>query len=222
MTTAGAATALARIREVGIIPVIRADSDDQALRIADALVGAGLDIVEITMTVPGAISVMRSISSRLGASVVLGAGTVTSVETVNAAVDAGCAFLVTPCLLPDVVAAARARQTPIICGALTPTEVFATHQAGADLVKVFPADALGGPAYIRALKGPFPSIDFVATGGVGVDTVGNYFKAGVAAVGVGGELISRAAVRKGDYQAIGDAARQFLDLARRARAAGQT
>jgi 2-dehydro-3-deoxyphosphogluconate aldolase/(4S)-4-hydroxy-2-oxoglutarate aldolase len=209
--------ALARIRDVGIVPVIRAESDETALRIAEALIAAGLAVIEITMTVPNAARAMASIAGRFGADVVLGAGTITSTAMVSTAVDAGCTFLVTPCLLPAVVADAKARGVPVICGALTPTEVFAAHQSGADLVKVFPAGAVGGPAYIRALKGPFPTIDFVVTGGVSLQTVGDYFKAGVAAIGVGGELISREAVRAGDFQIIGAAGRQFVEAVRNAR-----
>jgi 2-dehydro-3-deoxyphosphogluconate aldolase/(4S)-4-hydroxy-2-oxoglutarate aldolase len=210
--------ALERIRDVGIIPVIRADSELTALRIAEALVAAGLGVVEVTMTVPSATSVMTSIARRFGLDVALGAGTITSAAMAAEAVDCGCTFLVTPCLLPGVVSAATARSVPIICGALTPTEIQAAHQAGADLVKVFPASAVGGPAYIRAVRGPFPHIGLVATGGVGLPTVGSYFEAGCVAVGVGGELISREAVATGAFSAIGERGREFLAEARRARA----
>jgi 2-dehydro-3-deoxyphosphogluconate aldolase / (4S)-4-hydroxy-2-oxoglutarate aldolase len=133
------------------------------------------------------------------------------------AVDCGCAFLVTPAVRPEVVAAARARHVPVICGALTPTEILAAHEAGADLVKVFPASVVGGPAYIRAVRGPLPHIGLVATGGVALNTVVPYFEAGVVAVGVGGELISREAVAAGAFGSIGDLGRQFLEEVRRAR-----
>ena len=212
--------ALERIRHVGIIPVIRADAASTAVRIAEALIGAGLGVIEITMTVPHATSVMASIASRFGADVILGAGTVTTAAMAGEAVDSGCTFLVTPCMLPKVVTAAKARGVPVICGALTPTEILAAHQAGADLVKVFPASAVGGPAYIRAVGGPLPHIGLVATGGVGLATVVPYFEAGVVAVGVGGELISREAVAAGAFGSIGDLARRFREEARRARSAG--
>ena len=217
MSRSASLSTLDAIRDVGIIPVIRADAEATALRIAEALIGAGLDVIEITMTVPNATAVMASIAKRFGADVVLGAGTITSTAMALAAIDAGCTFLVTPCMLPVVVTVARARKVPIICGALTPTEIFGAHEAGADLVKVFPASTVGGPAYIRAVRGPLPHIGLVATGGIALNTITAYFEAGVVAVGVGGELISRAAVAAGDFQAIGDAGRQFLEEARRTR-----
>ena len=211
------AAALDRIRALGIIPVIRANDEAAALRIAEALIGAGLDVIEITMTVPNATGVMSSIARRFGTKVTLGAGTVTSAAMATEVIEAGALFVVTPCTLPDVVAAAKLRHVPTICGALTPTEIFAAHQSGADLVKVFPASLVGGPAYIRAVRGPFPQIGLVATGGVTLETVAPYFEAGVAAVGVGGELISRAAVAAGDFRVIAGAGRQFLEEATRAR-----
>lgn len=211
------AAALDRIRALGIIPVIRANDEAAALRIAEALIGAGLDVIEITMTVPNATGVMSSIARRFGTKVTLGAGTVTSAAMATEVIEAGALFVVTPCTLPDVVAAAKLRHVPTICGALTPTEIFAAHQSGADLVKVFPASLVGGPAYIRAVRGPFPQIGLVATGGVTLETVAPYFEAGVAAVGVGGELISRAAVAAGDFRVIAGAGRQFLEEAKRAR-----
>jgi 2-dehydro-3-deoxyphosphogluconate aldolase/(4S)-4-hydroxy-2-oxoglutarate aldolase len=217
MSTMAPPGALERIRHVGIIPVIRADAESTAVRIAEALIGAGLGVIEITMTVPHATSVMASIASRFGADVTLGAGTITTAAMAGEAVDSGCTFLVTPCMLPKVVTAAKARGVPVICGALTPTEILAAHQAGADLVKVFPASAVGGPAYVRAVRGPFPHIGLVATGGVGLATVLPYFEAGVVAVGVGSELISREAVAAGAFSSIGDLGRQFREEARRAR-----
>jgi 2-dehydro-3-deoxyphosphogluconate aldolase/(4S)-4-hydroxy-2-oxoglutarate aldolase len=209
--------ALDRIASIGIIPVIRADAESAALLIAEALIAAGLDVVEITMTVPNAIAVMTAIAQRFGASVTLGAGTVTTHSMAVKAADAGCSFLVTPCVLPDVVAAGRSRQLPVICGAMTPTEILAAHDTGAALVKVFPSSAVGGPAYFRAIRGPLPHIGLVATGGVGLDTVADYFAAGVVAVGVGGELILRSAVAAGDYAAIGALGRRFVAEAQRAR-----
>jgi 2-dehydro-3-deoxyphosphogluconate aldolase/(4S)-4-hydroxy-2-oxoglutarate aldolase len=212
------ASALDRIRAVGIIPVIRARDEATALQIAEALIGAELEVIEITMTVPNATKVMSSIAQRFSANVTLGAGTVTSAAMTTDVIEAGATFVVTPCMLPEVVGTAQARHVPTIIGALTPTEIFAAHQSGADLVKVFPASLVGGPAYIRAVLGPLPQIGLVATGGVTLETVAPYFEAGVAAVGVGGELISRAAVAAGDFHAIADAGRQFLEEAKRARA----
>jgi 2-dehydro-3-deoxyphosphogluconate aldolase/(4S)-4-hydroxy-2-oxoglutarate aldolase len=219
MSSVAPLAALDRIRHVGIIPVIRADAEATALRIAEALVNAGLGVIEITMTVPKATSVMASIASRFGNDVALGAGTITSAAMAKDALDSGCTFLVTPAVLPKVLAVAKVRGVPAICGALTPTEILAAHQAGADLVKVFPASAVGGPAYIRAVRGPLPHIGLVATGGVALATVRPYFEAGVVAVGVGSELMSREAVAAGAFSSIGDLGRQFREEARRARAA---
>jgi 2-dehydro-3-deoxyphosphogluconate aldolase/(4S)-4-hydroxy-2-oxoglutarate aldolase len=211
-------SALARITEVGIVPVIRASSAKDAEQVAHALLAGGLRILEITMTVPGALDVLASLARTLDSDVLLGAGTVTSAAMVDSAVKSGAAFVVTPSVVPDVIAAARTHDVACIGGALTPTEVFATHRAGADVVKVFPAATAGGPAYIRALKGPFPAIPLMATGGIGLDEVGAYLQAGVVAVGAGSELISKSAVAAGDFAAITRATQAFLAAARAARA----
>lgn len=214
--------AIHRIREVGIVPVVRTDTEDAALRIAEALVAAELTIVEITMTVPGALNVMASLARRFGGDLLLGAGTVTSANLAQSAVAAGCAFLVTPGYLPSVVGAAKAERVAVIAGALTPTEILAAHEDGADLVKVFPVSAVGGPAYIRALRGPLPLVPLVATGGVSLDRVAEYVEAGVAAIGVGGELVAKSAVKAGNYGAVEQAARAFMEAVRRARAGSET
>ena len=211
------AALLDRIRDVGVIPVIRASSAPTAELVAAALADAGLTVIEITMTVPGALTAIRSAVKRLGAHAVVGAGTVTTPDMANQAIDAGAAFLVTPALAPGVIAAARGRGVPVIAGALTPTEIMTAVDAGADWVKIFPASALGGPAYLRALKGPFPGLSLVPTGGVTLASVGPYLQAGAAAVGVGGELIQPAAMKQGDFPAITALARQFLDAVRAAR-----
>jgi len=220
MSTVSTHAALERIRHVGIIPIIRAETESTALRIVEALMGAGLGVIEITMTVPNATSVMASTARRFGADLIIGAGTVTTAAMAGEAVDSGCTFLVTPGVLPKVVTVARTRGVPVICGALTPTEILTAHQAGADLVKVFPVSAVGGAAYIRAVRGPLPNIGLVATGGVGLATVGSYFEAGCVAVGVGGELISREAVAAGAFSSISDLGRQFREQARRSKGSG--
>ena len=209
---------LSRIRDVGVIPVIRADSAGTAGAIASALAEAGLTIIEITMTVPDAIGAIKAAVRSLGSETVIGAGTVTTPAMAESAIDAGATFLVTPGLVPAVIETARRLGTPIIAGALTPTEITAAVDAGADWIKVFPASAVGGPAYLRALRGPFPSLDLVPTGGVSLDSVRDYIQAGVAAVGVGGEIVSRDLVRRRDFQLIGAAGRQFLEAVRTARA----
>ena len=215
--TAGRADALRRIRSTGVVPVLRAASPDAALLIAAALVNGGMDVLEITMTVPGAADVIAAVAARWGRDVLVGAGTVTTATELDAALAAGARFVVTPAVVPDVIAASLQRGVATIGGALTPTEVLATHRAGADMVKIFPTAAIGGPAYIRALKGPFPEIPLMATGGVTLESVPKYFDAGVDAVGAGGELISRMAITSGRYDVIIETARAFIAAARSAR-----
>jgi 2-dehydro-3-deoxyphosphogluconate aldolase/(4S)-4-hydroxy-2-oxoglutarate aldolase len=208
---------VARLREVGIIPIVRVSSADAAARVTDALVEAGLGIIEITMTVPDALTVVAAVVRRFGERIIVGAGTVTSTAAADEAMAAGAEFLVTPCLVPEVIAAARRRNIAALPGALSPTEIFTAVREGADMVKVFPVHNVGGPAYLRALQGPFPNLALVPTGGVNLQTVGEYITAGAAAVGVGGELVSREAVQRGNYQAIATVAGEFLDAIRRAR-----
>jgi len=191
------AAALERIRATGVVPVLRAASPEAALLIAAALVNGGMDVLEITMTVPGAADVIAAVVARWGRDVLVGAGTVTTVAQLDAALAAGARFVVTPAVVTRVIAASIERDVATIGGALTPTEVLETHRTGADIVKIFPTGAVGGPAYIRALKGPFPEIPLMATGGVTLESVPKYFDAGVDAVGAGGELISRMAITSG-------------------------
>jgi 2-dehydro-3-deoxyphosphogluconate aldolase / (4S)-4-hydroxy-2-oxoglutarate aldolase len=208
---------VARLGEVGIIPIVRVSSADAAARVTDALVDAGLGVIEITMTVPDALTVVASVVRRFGERIIVGAGTVTSAAAADAAIAAGAEFLVTPCLVAEVIAAARRHTIAVLPGALSPTEIFTAVQEGADMVKIFPVHNVGGPAYLRALHGPFPSLALVPTGGVNLQTVGEYIKAGAAAVGVGGELVSREAVQRGNYQAITTVAGEFLEAIRQAR-----
>jgi 2-dehydro-3-deoxyphosphogluconate aldolase/(4S)-4-hydroxy-2-oxoglutarate aldolase len=208
---------LSTLREVGIIPVIRADSADAAKAVVDALVQAGLSVAEITMTVPRAIDAIASVAKHFGDKVLIGAGTVTDAETAKRAVDAGAEFIVTPCLVPEVIEAAHRVDVAVLPGALTPTEVFEAFRLGGDMIKVFPAQNLGGASYLRALRGPFPQIPLVPTGGVTLDNVREMFDAGAAAVGVGSELISKDALARRDYAAISTLAIQFLAAVRQAR-----
>jgi 2-dehydro-3-deoxyphosphogluconate aldolase/(4S)-4-hydroxy-2-oxoglutarate aldolase len=215
---ASRSSVVSTLREVGIIPVIRAESADAALAVVEALAEAGLTVAEITMTVPDAIGAIASVTKRFGGKVLVGAGTVTDAETVRRAVDAGAEFIVSPCLVPEVIDAARRADVVMLPGALTPTEVLDAHLKGADMVKIFPAQSVGGASYLRALGGPFPDIPLVPTGGVTIDNVGEMFEAGAAAVGVGSELISKDALARRDYAAIGALAARFLAAARKARA----
>jgi 2-dehydro-3-deoxyphosphogluconate aldolase/(4S)-4-hydroxy-2-oxoglutarate aldolase len=205
----------AMIRAVGIIPVVRAASSDIAVRIAETLITAGIPVIEVTMTVPGALDAIATLVRRLGNAangqrVLIGAGTVTDAETARRAVVAGAEFIVSPCLVPEVIAVAAEQNVAVIPGALTPTEIFQAVSAGAELVKVFPAESMGGPAYLQALRGPFPNLSLVPTGGVTLRTIAEYLRAGAAAVGVGGELVSRDALIRGDFNAIGGRAEQFV------------
>ena len=201
---------LSMARTIGIIPVIRAGSADAALRVIEALVSAGLPIAEITMTVPNAIDAIAATSRRFGRDVLIAAGTVTDGATARRAIEAGAEMIVSPCLLTEVIEVARGLDVAVVAGALTPTEILAAVTAGADLVKVFPANSVGGPSYLRALRGPFPDLQLVPTGGVTLDNVGDFFRAGAVAVGVGGELVSRDLLDKGDYAAITRVAAQFV------------
>lgn len=208
---------LAGLRAGGIVPVIRAGSAEVAIRVADALVAGGIRTLEITMTVPDAISAIRAVAERLGSSVLLGAGTVTSRELAERSIEAGAEFLITPCVVPDVIATAVERGVAVLPGAMTPTEVFTAWSAGGDIVKVFPASHVGGAAYIKALRAPFPQIPLCPTGGVNLETIGDFFRAGATAVGVGGELVSKSAIDAGDYGRITALARQYLDALKAAR-----
>ena len=207
---------VSRLREVGIIPIIRAASADVVVPVAEALLHAGLPVVEITLTVPKAIDAIGAVAKRLGGKVLLGAGTVTDAEATRRAVDAGAEFIVTPCLVPEVIAAAQRAGVAVLPGALTPTEVFEAFRAGGDMVKVFPVQSVGGAAYLRALRGPFPDIPLVPTGGVTLENIAEMFKAGAVAVGVGTELISKDALDRRDYAAIGALAKQFVAAVRQA------
>ncbi|HLK04990.1 MAG TPA: bifunctional 4-hydroxy-2-oxoglutarate aldolase/2-dehydro-3-deoxy-phosphogluconate aldolase [Candidatus Acidoferrum sp.] len=208
----------ALIEKVGIVPVIRAASAEEARFAADCVRKGGVPIVEITMTVPGAVEVIREVA-RTMPEVLVGAGTVLSAEAATKCIDAGAQFLVTPGFNAATVAATRARDVLIVAGALTPSEIMEASAAGADFVKVFPCGSMGGPKYLQALRGPFPSVAFVPTGGVNLETAGEYIRAGAAALGVGGEMVLKDALRARDGDAISKMAALFVDLVRDARGA---
>jgi 2-dehydro-3-deoxyphosphogluconate aldolase / (4S)-4-hydroxy-2-oxoglutarate aldolase len=219
MTTArrSKADVLSALRDVGIIPVIRAGSADIAMAIVEALMEAKLTVAEITMTVPNAIGAIAAVEKRFGGEMLIGAGTVTDAHTARRAMDAGAEFVVSPCLVDEVIDAARGEAVAVLPGGLTPTEIFEAFRRGADMVKVFPAQNVGGASYLRALRGPFPDIALVPTGGVTLDNIGDLFAAGAAAVGVGSELVSKDALARRDFRAIGELARRFVEAARAAR-----
>jgi 2-dehydro-3-deoxyphosphogluconate aldolase / (4S)-4-hydroxy-2-oxoglutarate aldolase len=208
-----------RILEIGIVPVVRAGSAREALLATAAVCEGGIPIVEVTMTVPGAIEVIRELAKDNSAKVLIGAGTVLEVETARRCRDAGAEFLVSPGLnLPTVEFAVREKML-IMAGALTPTEVITAWNAGADFVKVFPCGQVGGAKYIKALKGPLPQIAMVPTGGVNLSTAAEFLEAGAAALGVGGELVQAEALRSGKPERIVESARQFVAIVKQFRAA---
>ena len=213
------AQVLERIRSTGLIPVIRARSADEASQAVDAIQAGGVGVLEITMTVPGAVELIREVARRASDALV-GAGTVLDPETATRCIEAGARFVVSPALNLDTVATCREAGIAVIPGALSPTEVVTAWRAGADLVKVFPAGAVGGPSYIKALKAPLPQIDLVPTGGVNLKTAGDFIRAGASALGVGVDLVDLAALRRGEASVLTERARQFVEAVREARSAG--
>ena len=213
------AQVLERIRSTGLIPVIRARSADEASQAVDAIQAGGVGVLEITMTVPGAVELIREVARR-ATDALVGAGTVLDPETATSCIEAGARFVVSPALNLATIATCREAGIAVIPGALSPTEVVTAWNAGADLVKVFPAGAVGGPSYIKALKAPLPQIDLVPTGGVNLKTAGDFIRAGAAALGVGGDLVDLAALRRGEASVLSERARQFVEIVRDARQGG--
>ncbi len=210
---------LARIRDVGVVPVIRAESADEAARVIDAIRAGGVSVLEITMTVPGAVGLIAEVARRVGNDAVVGAGTVLDAETARACILAGARFVVSPALDLGTIACCRRYSVAVMPGALTPTEVVTAWQAGADIVKVFPANAAGGASYIKALKAPLPQIELCPTGGVSLETAADFIKAGATALGVGADLVDLKALRAGQAQAITDKAKRFVEIVKTARGA---
>lgn len=208
-----------RIREIGIIPVIRASSGDEALMAVDAVAAGGIPVVEITMTVPGAIEIIRQIAQNRGSQILVGAGTVLDADTARQCLDAGAEFIVSPGFDLQTVQLVKSEGKLMMAGALTPTEVIAVWKAGSDFVKVFPCGQVGGAAYIKALRGPLPQVPLVPTGGVNLATAGDFLAAGAAALGVGGELVQPAALKDKKPEVIVDAAQKFVEIVAKARSA---
>ena len=206
----------ALIEQVGIVPVIRASSAEEARFAVDCVCKGGVPIVEITMTVPGAVELIRELV-KANPEALVGAGTVLNEESARKCADAGAQFLVTPGFDAATVHAALEMDLLIMVGALTPSEIMAASESGADFVKVFPCGSLGGPKYIQALRGPFPQIPLVPTGGVNLETASDYIRAGAAALGVGGEMIAKEALKARDGEVISKLAALFVDLVRDAR-----
>lgn len=206
-----------RLKELGIVPIVRTASAEAAIRSVEAIAEGGIPCAEITMTVAGAVRALEKVADKFGDKIILGAGTVLDPETARICMLAGAEFFVTPSLNVRTIDLVKRYSKAIFPGALTPTEIVTAWEAGADAIKVFPCSALGGAKYIKALKGPFPHIEFVPTGGVNLETVNDFLAAGCCAVGVGSELIDAKNAATGNYAVFTERARQFRDKIAEAR-----
>lgn len=201
---------IAAIKDIGVVPVVRTSSAETAIKAIQAVYRGGIRAAEITMTVPGAIRALEKLADEFGDKIVLGAGTVLDPETCRSCMLAGAQFFVTPALKHSTIEMAK-RYSKVICpGALTPTEVLTAWEAGADFIKIFPASAVGGAKYIKALKAPFPHIEMIPTGGVSIETTPDFLRAGAAAVAAGAELIDGKTIADGNYDVFEERARRFL------------
>ncbi len=203
--------------EIGIVPIIRVNSEEAAIKSIEAVYEGGIRSAEITMTTPGAIRALEKLADAFGDKMILGAGTVLDPETARATILAGARFLVTPALKVATIEMAR-RYSIVICpGALTPTEILTAWEAGADFVKVFPCSNMGGAKYIKAVKAPLPHVEMIPTGGVNLETIADFLKAGAAAVAVGSELIDNETIKAGKYEVFTERAKLFLAAVKAAR-----
>ena len=209
---------LSRVTTSGIVAVIRSTSSEQLVEVARALYEGGIDVLEVTLTVPRALEIIAAVRKSLGDKVLLGAGTVLDPETARAAFLAGAEFLVAPTLNLDVIRLANRYDKLVMPGAFTPTEILTAWEAGADIIKVFPAD-IGGPAYLKTLHGPLPQVRLLPTGGVNLNTIADFLEAGACAVGLGGALVEPKAVQTGDMSRIKSLAQQYVSIVKQTRAA---
>jgi len=200
---------LARIQRTGIIPVLRALSTEEALAIVEALTAGGIDVIEVTMTVPGAVDIIRKLS-RARADLLIGAGTVLDPETARCCMQEGAQFIVTPVTNVATIEICQRHSIAVFPGALTPTEIFNAWQAGGDAIKVFPASAMGGAPYLRSLKAPLPQVELIPTGGISTATAADFLRAGAFALGVGVDLCDSSAIAEGNPEKITQTARQYL------------
>ncbi len=208
---------LQQINKVGLVPVLRAPSADAAIAAAAAIEAGGVPVLEVTMTVPGAIEVIAAVVKSSQGRVLVGAGTVLDAETARACILAGAQFIVSPALNVRTIELCQRYSVPIIPGALTPTEIVTAWEAGADVVKVFPCSAVGGAKYLSALRGPFPQIELIPTGGVSLSTAAEFLSAGAFALGVGSDLVDITALKNGKPEVITENARKYLAIVERAR-----
>src|SRR5579875_3827175 len=210
-------TILAHIKQLAVVPIVRTPDQASALAAVEAVLAGGIDCVEITMTVANALKAIEAVADRYGDRILLGAGTVLDPETARACILAGAQFIVTPALNARTIEMAKRYGRPVFPGGLTPTEVLTAWESGADAVKVFPCNAVGGPKYIKALKAPFPQIELFPTGGVNLETLPAFLAAGAMAVGAGGELVDAKLVTEKKFDLIAERARQFRQAASGAR-----
>ncbi|HEY3415591.1 MAG TPA: bifunctional 4-hydroxy-2-oxoglutarate aldolase/2-dehydro-3-deoxy-phosphogluconate aldolase [Armatimonadota bacterium] len=208
---------LAGIQACGVVAVIRADSGEEAVRAVAAVRDGGVKAIEVTFTVPNAEKIIAQLHQELGDSIYLGAGTVTSVQQAQMAIEAGAQYLISPGFDPEVVQYALGQGVTFMPGVLTPSEILAARKLGVEVFKIFPASRMGA-AYIKDLRGPFPGIKLVPTGGVDVGNAADYIKAGAFALGVGGKLVDKAAIKAGNWQALTDTAKELLRVVAEARA----
>jgi 2-dehydro-3-deoxyphosphogluconate aldolase/(4S)-4-hydroxy-2-oxoglutarate aldolase len=200
------------IERVALIPVLRSRNAAQAHAVVKAMIAGGVSVVEVTMTVPGALDLLRELKHECGAKLLLGSGTVTTAKEAEATIDAGAEFVVSPSFHPDVIAATKARKKLSIPGALTPTEVITASRAGADYIKIFPCSAMGGASYLKSLLAPFPHLKLIPTGGVTHHTAASFLEAGARALGVGSDLVNLAAIDQGAPEVITAAAKTYLKI----------
>lgn len=199
-----------RIRAVGLVPVVRAASAGEAFAAVEAIRAGGIPILEITLTVPGAVQIIAALTGRLGDEALIGAGTVLDAEMAQQCIDAGAKFIVSPALDIPTIELCRRAVVPVFAGALTPTEILTAWKAGASAVKVFPANAVGGATYLKSIKAPLPQIELLPTGGVNLQTAAAFIAAGAFALGVGADLVDLPALRRGEAAAITEKARQYV------------
>ena len=207
---------LQRVLDGGIVAIIRASSGEQLVGVAEALYAGGIDVIEVTFTVPRVLEILADVREALGEKILLGAGTVLDPESARAAMLAGAEFIVCPNVDVDVIRMCRRYGKLVMPGALTPTEVVTAWEAGADIVKVFPAD-VGGPGYLKALAGPLPQVKLLPTGGVDLNTIGSFLDAGACAVGLGSALVEKEAVARGDMDRVKSLAEQYVAAVRQSR-----
>ncbi len=202
----------AQLEAVGLLPVLRAKSIPEAHALVEAIYAGGVTVIEVTMTVPGAIDLLRDLKAKYGSKVLLGSGTVTTAAQAQATIEAGAEFVLSPSLHLDVIAKTKELGKVSIPGALTPTEVITAWEAGADYVKVFPCSAMGGASYLKSLLAPFPQLKLIPTGGVTVATAADFLKAGAMALGVGSDLVNATAIAEGKAWIVTDMARAYMDV----------